>query len=78
MKIKEIRKELYKIFKISKIKEELKMTRTLLADQIKANDELATEREFYKTNYENANLKIIELKREIKELKEKKEIHDGK
>lgn len=78
MKIKEIRKELYKIFKIPKIKEKLKMTRTLLADQIKANDELATEREFYKTNYENANEKIIELKREIKELKEKKEIHDGK
>lgn len=78
MKIKEIRKELYKIFKIPKIKEELKMTRTLLANQIKANDELATEREFYKTNYENANEKIIELKREIKELKEKKEIHDGK
>lgn len=78
MKIKEIRKELYKIFKIPKIKKELRMTRTLLADQIKANDELATEREFYKTNYENANEKIIELKREIKELKEKKEIYDGK
>ena len=78
MKIKELRKELYKIFKIAKIKDENKKIRTLLADQIKANDELATEREFYKTNYENANLKIIELKRELKELKEKKENTDGK
>jgi predicted ATPase len=78
MKIKELRKELYKIFKIVKIKDENKKIRTLLADQIKANDELATERDFYKVNYENANLKLIELKREIKEIKEKKESNDGK
>ena len=78
MKIIEIRKELYKIFKIPKIKSELRTIRTLYADQVKANDELATERDFYKVNYENANLKLIELKRELKELKDKKENTDGK
>ena len=78
MKIIEIRKELYKIFKIPKIKSELRTIRTLYADQVKANDELATERDFYKVNYENANLKLIELKRDLKELKEKKENIDGK
>ena len=78
MKITEIRKELYKIFKIPKIKSELRTIRTLYADQVKANDELATERDFYKVNYENANLKLIELKRDLKELKEKKENIDGK
>ena len=67
MKLKEIRKELEKIFKIPKIKSELRTIRTLYADQVKANDELATERDFYKTNYENANLKIIELKRKVEQ-----------
>lgn len=76
--IKKIRKELYRIFKIPKIKNELRTIRTLYADQVKANDELATEREFYKTNYENANEKIIDLKRKIKELQEKKENQDGR
>ena len=76
--IKKIRKELYRIFKIPKIKNELRTIRTLYADQVKANDELAIEREFYKTNYENANEKIIDLKRKIKELQEKKENQDGR
>ena len=73
MKLKEIRKELYNIFKIIDIKKENRDLKKQLANEILNNDNLINERDFYKTNYENINDKYIKLKKKYDESKEKKE-----